>query len=211
MGREDPATIDQKPLPAALSRPQISLLGEVDKSWVEGFRDQLDAAEQKDGDIVVEVTTLGGDAELARRIVLEIDLARKRLGRRFLFLGKTVVYSAGMTVMSAFPRADRFLTEDAVLLIHCRQLDKKIEISGPMRASRHEVEAVRAQMENGIAIEEGNFRRLIEGSDIDFDALLKKALRNWYLRADEALRHGLVAGLMGTGGPAEGLPQNQQG
>ena len=32
---------------------------------------------------------------MARRIVLEIDQARARLPGRFVFLGKTVIYSAG--------------------------------------------------------------------------------------------------------------------
>jgi hypothetical protein len=51
------------------------------------------------------VTTLGGDAEMARRILLEIDRVRQwrqgRGGSRFLFLGKTIVYSAGVTITTA--------------------------------------------------------------------------------------------------------------
>lgn len=62
--------------------------------------------------VAVEISTLGGDAELARRLVLEVGLARERLGKRLVFLGKTCVYSA-VTLMSAFAKDDRYLTRDA--------------------------------------------------------------------------------------------------
>ncbi|HMJ92749.1 MAG TPA: peptidase S14 [Allosphingosinicella sp.] len=182
--------------PKILDRPTLSVTGEIDSQATRDFLDALRKAEDGEGDVALELTTLGGDAEMARRIVLEIGLARKRTGKRFLFLGKTVVYSAGVTVMSAFPREDRWLTEDAVLLIHCRQLDKSIEISGPMRASLPELDAVRAQIENGLKLEERNFRRLIEGSDVGMTELCEKAVHNWYVDAEEALKRGLIAGIV---------------
>src|SRR4051794_7464829 len=95
--------------PAILANPQISLIGDIGEVTVGRFLDQLRQAEQAGGDIALEITTLGGDPEMARRIVLEIDRARARMTGRFVFLGKTVVYSAGATIMSAFPRKDRWL------------------------------------------------------------------------------------------------------
>ena len=181
--------------PDILARPQISLVGEIDKFSVERFLDQLSDAESAGGDVAMELTTLGGDAELARRIALEIENAGARLAGRFLFLGKTVVYSAGATIMSAFPRRDRWLARDAMLMIHCRKLDKTVEIAGPLRSSLPQVDALASQMKVGLALEEKNFRRLIEGSDIGLDELLGKALCNWYLTAEEALARGLVAGI----------------
>lgn len=191
MSRDDAV----KAPPAILARPQISLVGEIDKLVVERFLDQLREAEQAGGDIAMELTTLGGDAELARRIVLEIEDARERLPGRFLFLGKTVIYSAGTTIMSAFPRGDRWLSRDAMLMIHCRRLDKTVEISGPLRSSLPQVEALAHQMKAGLALEEQNFRQLIAGSNVEFDELFGKALCNWYLTAEEALARGLVAGI----------------
>jgi ATP-dependent Clp protease, protease subunit len=182
--------------PEVLSRPQISLVGEIDKFAVERFLDQLRGAERAGGEIALELTTLGGDPEMARRIVLEIEDARARIGGRFLFLGKTVVYSAGTTIMSAFPRGDRWLARDAMLMIHCRKLDKTVEIAGPLRSSLPQVEALASQMKTGLALEEENFHRLIEGSGIGFDELASKALCNWYLTAREALERGLVAGIV---------------
>lgn len=184
-------------VPACLKSPQISLLGEVLEEVVEAFLTQLAEAEKGHGDIALQITTPGGDAELGRRMVLEVEEARKRLAdRRFLFLGKTQVYSAGVTLMSAFPCKDRYLTRDTVLLIHGRQLEETVEISGPMRASLAQVQALEEQIKVGLHHEEENFRRLIEGCDISLDELCDKALHNWYLPADEALKRGLVAGLI---------------
>ena len=188
--------------PEILDSPQISLVGDIDKFSVERFLDGLARAEQAGGDIALELTTLGGDAEMARRIVLEIDRARARLPGRLLFLGKTVVYSAGATIMSAFPRGDRWLSADAMLMIHCRKLDKTVELAGPIRSSLPQIEALKAQIETGIALEERNFRRLIEGSDVSLDEVFERALYNWYLTAEEAVARGLVGGIMPIGGQA---------
>jgi len=182
--------------PQILDRPQISLVGDIDKYSVERFLDQLNKAEKAGGDVALEVTTLGGDPEMARRIVLEIDRARARLPGRFLFLGKTVVYSAGVTIMSAFPCRERWLTWDAMLMIHGRKLDKSVEISGPIRASIPMVEALLAQLKVGTAHEEENFRRLCDGCDISPEEMRQKALHNWYLDAREAQRRGLVGGIL---------------
>jgi ATP-dependent protease ClpP protease subunit len=182
--------------PACLAHPQVSLLGEVDETMFDRFQSQLAEAANGDDDIAIEITTPGGDAEYARRMVLEVELARKRLNQRLVFLGKTEVYSAGVTLMSAFPRGDRYLTRDAVLLIHSRQHEETLEISGPMRLSLPRLEAAKAQVELGIRLEEENFRRLIEGSDVRLDEVIEKALHNWYVPAKEALERGLVAALV---------------
>jgi len=184
-------------IPAVLQSPQIALIGELLEDMAERFLDQLADAERQEGDIALEITTPGGDAELARRLVLEIRAARSRLGRRrFLFLGKTQVYSAGVTLMSAFPRKDRYLTRDTVLLVHGRQLEESIEISGPMRSSLSKIEALQNQMEIGLAHEEENFGRLIEGSDVTLEEVCQRALHSWYLSASEALDRRLVAALV---------------
>ena len=182
--------------PAGILTPQVSLLGTVDDQMVRSMLDQL--AEVPDGDdpVTLEVTTLGGDAEMGRRAMLEVDLARERLKpRRFVFLGKSVVYSAGVTMMAGFPREDRFLASDAMLLIHCRQLDEDLKLSGPIRSSLPKLRSKCHEIETGVELEEEGFRRLIEGSEVSMDELLEKALYNWYVPAEEAVRLGLVAGI----------------
>jgi hypothetical protein len=124
------------------------------------------------------------------------DLAANFAARRNQFLGKTIVYSAGVTIMSAFPSEDRYLTRDTMLLIHCRQLEKTIESSGPMRSSLPKIEAARAQIQVGNGFEDQNFRRLVQGSDVSIDEMFEKALHNWYMPAADAMKRGLVADLI---------------
>jgi ATP-dependent protease ClpP protease subunit len=182
---------------ACVHNPHVRLSGQVNADMFRSMLNQL-AEIANDAELVaIEISTPGGDAEVGRRLVLEINLARERFkSARFVFIGKTNVYSAGVTLMSAFPQEDRFLSSDAVMLIHCRQLEKTIEISGPMRASLPKLNAVREQIEVGKRVEEADFERLIEGSDIQLEELLEHALHNWYMPADEALRRGLIAGIV---------------
>lgn len=178
-----------------IEQPFISLLGEVNEAManqlIDTLRDQPDQ-----GTLVIELSTVGGDAEIARRMLLEIDIARARFkSQRFVFLGKSTVYSAGVTIMSAFPREDRFLTKDTVLLIHSRQLEKEIKLSGPISASLSKLQAACHEIETGMMLEQDGFKRLIAGSQISLEEVTQRAPSNWYLLAQDALNRGLVSGL----------------
>lgn len=200
-GGTDMARDDRKPVtPILADTADISLVGTVDEAMACKLRDALTAAaDDTDAPLTIDMTTLGGDPEMARRMVVEIDSARERLSpRRLVFLGKTVVYSAGCTFMTAFPREDRYLTDDATLLIHCRQLKQTMELEGPLRSLLPKLTAMVHQLKTGIGLEEENFRRLIEGSDVSMDELLEKALYNWYVPAEEACERGLVAGIIAS-------------
>src|SRR5687768_14573292 len=96
----------------------IRLLGPICDDMVAFFQRQLDDACTQPGSVVIELTTTGGEAESARRMACDLALCRKYHGKEFFFLGKTAIYSAGVTFMAEFPRTHRFLTEDAVLLVH---------------------------------------------------------------------------------------------
>jgi len=191
-----PRDEQQQGLPACLTHPQVSLVGRVDEQMIQRFHEQLGQAHKESGDVAVEMTTLGGDADLARRLALDVAAAREQLSGRLLFLGKTAVYSAGTTVMAAFPREDRYLTRDAVLLIHCRQLEQQINLSGPIRSSLPQLNAIKAQIEVGIKLEEVAFRQLVEASDVSLDDLFERALCDWYIPAEEALKLRLVADII---------------
>ena len=195
MARDD----RERTAPSMTDTADLSLVGPVDEEMACKLRDALAQAEDGDGLYTIDMTTLGGDPEMARRMMLDLDAARARLkNRRFVFLGKTVVYSAGATFMAAFPAEDRYLDADSTLLIHCRQLDQTIELDGPIRASIPKLEAMMHQLQTGVELEEDNFRRLIEGSDVTMDELLEKALYNWYVPATQACERGLVAGIIST-------------
>ena len=193
MARED----RERPKPDASASADISLVGSVDEAMACKLRDALAEAESGDGPLTIDMTTLGGDPEMARRMIVEVDAARERLkGRRLVFIGKTVIYSAGCTFMAAFPPQDRYLTGDSTLLIHCRQLCKTMQLDGPIRSSIPMLKAMIHQLETGIELEEDNFERLIDGTHVSMDELLEKALYNWYVPAKEALDRGLIAGII---------------
>jgi ATP-dependent protease ClpP protease subunit len=182
--------------PPELARPQVRLNGPVDDAMLRTFLDALAAAEDGQGPVVLEMTSTGGDAEVGRRIAADVRLFRERTGRRTLFFGKANVYSAAVTVMSAFPRADRWLARESTLLIHCRQLRKTVEFDGPLKGERARAEAVLSEIENGIEIEREGFERLIDGSSVSLHELEERAVSNWYVDAEEALQRGLVAGVV---------------
>lgn len=183
--------------PELTAKADISLVGSVDEAMACRLRDALESAEKTGGPLIIDMTTLGGDPEMARRMIVEVDAARERLkGRRIVFVGKTVVYSAGCTFMAAFPPEDRYLDSDTTLLIHCRQSQETVELDGPIRASIPKLQAKIHEFETGVELEKGNFERLIQGTSVTMDELLEKALYNWYVPAEEALERGLVAGIV---------------
>lgn len=182
--------------PAILLDPQVRLVGVVDDELVRSFLDQLDRVPSDAREIAIEVTTPGGDADLARRMVHAVETARRRRGARLIFLGVSQVHSAGVTFMAAFPREDRYLTRDTILLIHGRHLERTISISGPLRGSLPQLREMIVAVELGIELEEEGFEQLIVGSEIGFEEIVHNSRFNWYLRAEQALERGLVAGLL---------------
>lgn len=183
--------------PAELAAtPTVSLHGAVDDGMLAVWLDALTRARTGSGPLVLELATTGGDAEVGRRIAEDVRLFREQTGRRALFLGRTTVYSAGVTVMAGFPKADRWLGRDAVLMIHGRKMQKDLNIDGPLRSERGRVEALLAEIDEGLRIEREGFERLIEGSDVTLEALERQTVGDWYLTAEQALARGLVAGLI---------------
>ena len=185
-----------EPPPTAVFAPQVRLLGRIDEVLVTSFHQQMANLPVSDEAVAVELMTMGGDAEMGRRLALEIRLARERLNRRVVFIGKTTVYSAGVTAMAGFPREDRYLTRDAVLLIHCRQLEQTLQLSGPLRANAQRIREVREQIEFGLQVEQEGFAALIEGSNVTLEEVNERAATNWYVAAGEAAKLKLVAGVV---------------
>jgi ATP-dependent protease ClpP protease subunit len=182
--------------PPAVLNPQIRLLGRIDEILFDSFLKQMAEVPETEDPVAIELMTFGGDPEIARRFALEIRLATARLQRRLVFIGKTVVYSAGVGVMAAFPRADRFLTRDALLMIHGRELELTVQLSGSLTVGAQRLRQVLAQIETGLRLEQEGFRSLAEGSKLTLDELTERAATNWYLLAAEALRYRLIAGLV---------------
>jgi ATP-dependent protease ClpP protease subunit len=174
-----------------LAAPHIQLHGTVDEMMYANFKDQL-AAVPGDGPIVVSITTLGGDPEMARAMGDTIRLLREYTGREALFLGKVAVYSAGATFMSAFPVDKRFLTRNSRIMIHERLMDSTIKLSGPLNTLAPVLKAKLNEIEDSIRIQEEGFADLVRGSKVSLDDLKERAPNNWYIEATEARDLGLV-------------------
>ena len=82
--------------------PAILSGGPVDYDMYKSFRSQLDRS-KKEGLVVTELSTLGGDPEVARMMGEDIRFhSENSQNARFVFLGKAAIYSAGTTFMSFF-------------------------------------------------------------------------------------------------------------
>lgn len=135
------------PKPRDFCNPAILLAGHVDHDLYASFRDQLAKAPAQ-GLIVVELSTLGGDPEVARMMGEDVRFRSEfEPERHFVFLGKAVVYSAGVTFMSFFGRDNRYLSRGTRLMIHERQMSEDLRIEGPLstctaglKAKLHEIE-----------------------------------------------------------------------
>ena len=136
-----------------LARPHIQLSGPVDQTMYQSFKDQLRDA-PAEGTLVISISTLGGDPEVARAMGDDIRLLQEYTGREILFLGKVAVYSAGATFMAAFPSEKRFLTRGTRIMVHERLITKTINMSGPLKTCIDELKANLHEIEHSIRIEE---------------------------------------------------------
>lgn len=175
--------------------PAVLLSGPVDYQMYADFRAKLDAAPQE-GLVIVELSTLGGDPEVARMMGEDIRFHSELDKRRFAFLGKAAVYSAGTTFMSFFARENRYLTRGTRLMIHERKMDKQIHVEGPLTTCIAGLEATLNEIRESIAIQNEGFENLVRGSQVSMEEVLQRAPTNWYVEAQEALRLGLIAGVI---------------
>jgi ATP-dependent protease ClpP protease subunit len=177
---------------ADFSDPAILLFGHVDDAMYNKFRTQLKDA-PREGLVVVELSTRGGDPEVARMMGEDIRFhSDLDASRRFVFLGKAAIYSAGTTFMSFFKKENRYLTPGTRLMIHERQFDKDVKLAGPLTSCAAVVRAKLHEIEASIAIQNEGFAYLIKGSNVTIEEVLKRAPDNWYIEAEEAVSLGLI-------------------
>ena len=181
---------------AAFQSPPILLCGTVDYAMYESFRAQLGKA-PAEGLVVVELSTLGGDPEVARMMGEDIRFhSEVEPRRRFVFLGKAAIYSAGTTFMSFFARENRYLTRGTRLMIHERKLSKEVKLDGPLTTLIPELEANINEIRASIAIQNEGFENLVRGSTVTLDEVIRRAPSNWYIEAQEAKELGLIEGVI---------------
>jgi ATP-dependent protease ClpP protease subunit len=178
--------------PSAFAAPAIPLSGTVDYTMYNTFRSAL-AAAPREGLVVVELSTLGGDPEVARMMGEDIRFhSDLDTNRRIVFLGKAAIYSAGTTFMGFFTRENRYLTRGTRLMIHERKICTKLEINGPLTTCVATVEATLNDIRESIRIQNEGFENIVRGSSVTMDEVLKRAPSNWYIEAQEARSLGLI-------------------
>jgi ATP-dependent protease ClpP protease subunit len=197
MNDQTPASASGHLLTAsAFKSPAIALSGVVDYAMYVNFKGQFINASNNDL-IVVELSTLGGDPEVARMMGEDIRFASEmEPNRRFVFLGKAAIYSAGVTFMSFFARQNRYLARGSRLMIHERKLSKHLVIDGPLTTCVAVVKAALNEIEASIAIQNEGFQNLVLGSSVTLEQVLERAPENWYLEAQEAKSLGLVEAVL---------------
>ena len=106
----------------------------------------------------MELSTLGGEPRgrqndgRRRSFASEMEPAR-----RFVFLGKAAIYSAGTTFMSFFARQNRYLARGTRPMIHERKFAKSLVIDGPLTTCIAVVKATLNEIECSIAIQNEGF------------------------------------------------------
>lgn len=189
--------MQNEPLTAPdFSFPAVLLSGNVDYEMYRSFRHQFQSA-PGEGLVVIELSTLGGDPEVARMMGEDVRYHSEMAPqRRFVFLGKAAIYSAGTTFMSFFATANRYLTRGTRLMIHERKLSKKLNVEGPLTTCVASVRATLNEIEASIAIQNEGFANLIRGSRVTMEQVLDKAPSNWYIEAGEAQQLGLIQAVL---------------
>lgn len=174
------------------SCPSILLSGTVDYAMYQSFRQQLAEAPAQ-GLVSLELSTLGGDPEVARMMGEDVRFNSEIApARRIVFLGKAAIYSAGTTFMSFFARENRYLTRGTRLMIHERKICKELRVEGPLTTCIASLEATLNEIRTSIEIQNEGFANLVVGSRVTMGEVLQKAPSNWYIEANEAKALGLI-------------------
>jgi ATP-dependent protease ClpP protease subunit len=111
-------------------------------------------------------------------------------------VGKTNVYSAGITILAAFPKEARYLTRDTILLVHERRLETTLQLNGPISSCLQIVQEQVELLKTAEKLEQEGFAQFAEGSSLSVDEVTRRAKTNCYLTAAEALEFGLIAEIL---------------
>ena len=189
----DPRNPATQPASQSLASPGIRLYGTMDAAMYAEFSEML-SEQAPGGPIVIALTTMDGDPEIARSMAEDIRLLRDRGRREIIFLGKTAVYSAGVLFMAAFPVGQRYLTRATKLLITENKRAQPIQLAGgSLRRVASQLEHARREIQREIDQEDDDFRAISEGSNVSVQELREKAPGDWYITASEAKAMGLIA------------------
>ena len=189
----DPRNPATQPASQTLANPGIRLYGTLDAKMYAEFTEQL-SEQEPGGPIVIALTTMEGDPEIARSMADDIRLLRDRGRREIVFLGKTAVHGAGVLFMAAFPVSHRYLTRATKVLITENKRAQPIQLAGgSLRSVASQLEHVQREIQREIAQEDEDYRAISEGSNVSVQELREKAPNEWFITASEAKAMGLIA------------------
>lgn len=189
----DPRNPATQPASQTLASPGIRLYGTMDADMYAEFTEML-AEQEPGGPIVIALTTMEGDPDIARSMADDIRLLRDRGRREIIFLGKTAVYSAGVLFMAAFPVSHRYLTRATKLLITENKRAQPLELAGgSLRSVATQLEHAQREIQREIEQEDDDYRAISEGSNVSIQELREKAPGDWYITASEAKAMGLIS------------------
>lgn len=189
----DPRNPATQPASQSLASPGIRLYGAMDAGMYAEFTEML-AEQAPGGPIVIALTTMEGDPEIARSMADDIRLLRDRGRREIIFLGKTAVYGAGVLFMAAFPVSHRYLTRATKLMVTENKRAQPLELAGgSLRRVASQLEHAQREIQREIEQEDEDYRAISEGSNVSIQELREKAPNDWYITASEAKAMGLIA------------------
>ena len=189
----DPRNPATQPASQTLASPGIRLYGTMDAGMYAEFTEML-AEQAPGGPIVIALTTMEGDPEIARSMADDIRLLRDRGRREIIFLGKTAVYGAGVLFMAAFPVSHRYLTRATKVLVTENKRAQPLELAGgSLRSVASQLEHAQREIQREIEQEDDDYRAISEGSNVSVQELREKAPNDRYITASEAKAMGLIA------------------
>ena len=77
-------------------------------------------------------------------------------------------------------------------MLHERQMQATVTLSGPLSTLPAILKAKLHEIEQSCTIQDEGFEQIVRGSRVSLDELKAKAPSNWYLEAEEARDLGLV-------------------
>ncbi len=187
----------------------ITLGGEVDEHMIRVFDKTLkdlhaDPALGRKATILL--TTYGGASGYAMGMFERLRLAQASFDLTIVGLG--VVYSHGVTLLMAFPKERRFVSNGTRLYIHELQRSVKLSLEGSHSARRLLLDQERETFREEQMTLEWMVQLISDGCGRDPTDIRERLVAGAYFSGDEAVKFGLAGALVDESAEAESpLPE----
>lgn len=177
-------------------QPHINLTGAVDAKMLEDLDRQVRMIEPNtDKSVMVTLTSPGGGVGYARAIYEELGLLQEEQAN-LSFVARGICMSAAVTIAMAFPVERRFATSRAKFLIHEGSRNVNSELVGTVSERKMQLGRLMADFEDDVKEEEWVMGVISKGCKQRLREVKKQARSGLYLKGQEAVKWGLVSGLV---------------